>query len=187
MGILGLTVVVTALLLVLFAIWRLPLRHLGIALVVIAVLPIAVGLPAFLRGSPPPGFLSGLLLIAVGAYLTGSSSVKRIAAFILGFPISYLVLIFLAPGPMRGGIWAFVVFAAALSIVVAVILPFGRPRTEGHDASVIHAPVSKTTCDQCGGSFPSGFYLERSQDGRYLCEKCRTALVISGIGASSES
>jgi hypothetical protein len=42
-----------------------------------------------------------------------------------------------------------------------------------HKTLAEHAPASKTTCDRCGGSFPSGFYLEKSHDGRYLCENCR--------------
>lgn len=37
------------------------------------------------------------------------------------------------------------------------------------------APASKTTCDQCQDSFPSGFYLEKSEDGVFRCEKCRAA------------
>lgn len=41
--------------------------------------------------------------------------------------------------------------------------------------SPVYAPASKTMCDQCGNSFPSSFYLEKSQDSRYLCEKCRAA------------
>src|SRR5271170_7328917 len=39
----------------------------------------------------------------------------------------------------------------------------------------VYAPASRTTCDQCRNSFPSGFYLEKSRDGRFLCEKCRVA------------
>ncbi len=42
----------------------------------------------------------------------------------------------------------------------------------------VYAPASKTTCDQCGSSFPSGLYLEKSEDSRYLCEKCRVGLAV---------
>jgi hypothetical protein len=40
-----------------------------------------------------------------------------------------------------------------------------------------YAPASKTACDQCGKSFPSGFYLQKCEDGRYLCEACRMLAV----------
>jgi len=46
-----------------------------------------------------------------------------------------------------------------------------------HASEPAHPAASKTTCDRCGGSFPSAFYLEKSEDGRYLCEKCRAGLV----------
>lgn len=42
----------------------------------------------------------------------------------------------------------------------------------------VYAPASKTTCDRCGSSVPSGFYLQKSHDSRYLCEKCRAEPVI---------
>lgn len=45
-------------------------------------------------------------------------------------------------------------------------------------SSVSCTPASKTTCDQCGNSFPSGFYLQKSKDDRYLCEKCQAGLVV---------
>jgi hypothetical protein len=76
-----------------------------------------------------------------------------------------------------GGI-SFVLFVAGLA---ALGLGF-VPRTDGpknHSQEQAgtgpYAPASKTTCDQCGSFFPSGLYLEKSQDGRYVCEKCRAA------------
>lgn len=38
-----------------------------------------------------------------------------------------------------------------------------------------YAPAARHTCDKCREVFPSGFYLERSQDGQFLCAKCRDA------------
>jgi hypothetical protein len=62
------------------------------------------------------------------------------------------------------------------------------PQIENNSLPGSHAPPSKTTCDQCGGSFPSSLYLERSsQDGRYLCEGCRGEVISSAVGASSAS
>jgi hypothetical protein len=51
---------------------------------------------------------------------------------------------------------------------------FVRPKT----VPPIYAPASKNTCDQCGSSFLSNLFLEKSQDGRHLCEKCRARLVV---------
>jgi uncharacterized membrane protein YhaH (DUF805 family) len=41
-----------------------------------------------------------------------------------------------------------------------------------------HAP--RTTCDRCRESFPSHFYLEKSAEGQYLCEKCRATAQSAG-------
>jgi hypothetical protein len=72
--------------------------------------------------------------------------------------------------PSGLGILAFVSFVAYF---------FVRPgkqtgQTGKTAAPVDYAPASKTRCDQCGKSFPSGYYLAKSQDNRYLCEACRT-------------
>lgn len=77
-------------------------------------------------------------------------------------------------------------FAADIGFVVGLRAfmmrkaPFQNPEsaqsTPAHNP--VYAPASKTTCDQCGGSVPSGFYLEKSHGSRYLCEKCRAALVV---------
>lgn len=56
-------------------------------------------------------------------------------------------------------------------IAYFVVRPKRKPPTPSTAAS--HAPASKTTCDQCGMSFPSGYYLAKSSDDRYLCESCR--------------
>jgi hypothetical protein len=36
-----------------------------------------------------------------------------------------------------------------------------------------YAPTSKTNCDKCGRSYPSGRYLEKAAGDQYLCEQCR--------------
>ena len=43
-----------------------------------------------------------------------------------------------------------------------------------------HAPRDRTTCDRCRESFPSHFYLEKSAEGQYLCEKCRATAQSAG-------
>jgi uncharacterized membrane protein YhaH (DUF805 family) len=67
--------------------------------------------------------------------------------------------------------------------IVLIILGFvrgtGGPNRYGSDplkqAGAIPSLASalETRCDRCGDSFPSNSYLEKSQDNRYLCEKCR--------------
>jgi uncharacterized membrane protein YhaH (DUF805 family) len=55
----------------------------------------------------------------------------------------------------------------------------GDPLLQTAGSTATLAPT--TVCGRCGESFPSGFYLEKSADGKYLCEKCR------GIAQSAAS
>lgn len=52
----------------------------------------------------------------------------------------------------------------------------GTVESEDAVAPAEYAPAVKTTCDQCGESFPSGYYLVKSEGNRYLCQTCRTGL-----------
>jgi hypothetical protein len=69
---------------------------------------------------------------------------------------------------MRGGVPLFDI-GAVLALLVGLILCLGSVRISESTL----APPASTTCDKCGESFPSHFYLEKSADGQYLCEKCR--------------
>ncbi len=57
---------------------------------------------------------------------------------------------------------------------------FGADPLQARITGSKYAPRNKSTCDRCGVSFPSAYYLERATDGSYLCEKCRSAASAAG-------
>jgi hypothetical protein len=76
------------------------------------------------------------------------------------------------------GLAADIGFILALRAFMMKKTPFLNPVSARSlsAGSPVYAPGSKTACDQCGSPVPSGFYLEKSPDSRYLCETCRSPL-----------
>jgi len=60
-----------------------------------------------------------------------------------------------------------------IGLILRTRLPTPEP-----ESVCLHPPDSLTTCDRCKNTFASHLYLEKSQDGRYLCEECRAGLVV---------
>lgn len=109
----------------------------------------------------------GANLGGIGAAFIGAGAIPSFRAMQAGNPNA--PMIFVACLALGGGL-----LAGGYGQYCSMFDARSGNRTAPADAG--YAPASKTTCDRCGNSVPSGFYLEKSQDGRYLCEKCRAGL-----------
>ncbi len=113
------------------------------------------------------GQVPGANLGGIGAAFIGAGAIPSFRGMQAGnpsAPIIFVVCLALGSGFLAGG---YSQYCSAFD---------ARSGNRAASANPGYAPASKTTCDRCGNSFPSGFYVEKSQDSRYLCEKCRAGL-----------
>lgn len=64
------------------------------------------------------------------------------------------------------------VFAFGAIVFALLSIGFWKRPLPTEKVAPANAPPGRSTCDGCGKVYPSGFYLELS-DNRYLCEQCR--------------
>ena len=61
-----------------------------------------------------------------------------------------------------------------IALIHAIVIKPINPLDDRHSQQqALHPSASKTTCDRCGMSFTSHFYLQRVGSDKYLCENCR--------------